>query len=159
MRLSASATMFSLYLPRSGSRFCARISVSTNVGWNVRPRRSHAAATKPVSKSALCAQSGRSPTNSRNCGSASEMSGAPVSIASVMPVSSMIFGCNFRFGSTNIWNVSITSPRRMMAAPISMIVSCCELSPVVSRSNATNSWSKSKSRSPWTAMRSSTSLT
>ena len=64
-----------------------------------------------------------------------------------------------RCGSTNIWKVLSTSLPFMMAAPISMIVSCRDERPVVSRSKATYSSSKEKSPSPWTAMRSSTSLT
>ena len=92
-------------------------------------------------------------------GIASEISGCPASIWSVMPVRSMIFGCSGRCGSTNIWKVLSTSLPFMMAAPISMIVSCRDERPVVSRSKATYSSSKEKSPSPWTAMRSSTSLT
>ena len=101
-RLRASATILSLYLPSSGSMFCARMSVSTYVGWNVRPNRCAAAEIKPTSKSALCAHSGRPATKPRNAGSASEISGAPASISSVMPVSSMIFGVSLRPGATKV---------------------------------------------------------
>ena len=51
------------------------------------------------------------------------------------------------------------TPAAEANAPISMIVSCRDERPVVSRSKATYSSSNEKSPSPWTAMRSSTSLT
>jgi len=121
--------------------------------------RSQAAVTKPTSKSALCAQRGRFPQNLRKSGRISPIFGAPRSIASVMPVRSMILPGSARSGSTKVWKVSSTSPRFMTTAPISMIASCCEDRPVVSRSNATYSSSKPASFGPWTTMRSSTSFT
>ena len=100
------------------------MSVSSDVGWNGMFSRSQAAVTKPMSKSALWAQSGRPFTNSRNFGRISSIGGAPTSISSVIPVRSMIFGVSFRPGATNVWKVSSTSPRFMTTAPISMMTSC-----------------------------------
>lgn len=71
-------------------------------GSNARPLRFAAAVMKPISKAALCATSGRSPTKSRNARTASDSPGAPYTSRSVMPVSCTISGGMGMPGSTNV---------------------------------------------------------
>lgn len=85
-RCRCSATMSSLYLPRSGSRFWARIRLSMEGLWKGMPYFRQPAAIKPMSKSALWAARGRSPAKARKARRASSWEGAPTSISSVIPV-------------------------------------------------------------------------
>ena len=89
---------------------------------------------------------------------ASAWEGAPRSISSVMPVSSVISRVRGRSGSAKVENCSATSPSRRTTAPISVITSRRRSRPVVSMSKQTISPVKSCSLSPWTTTRSSTSL-
>ena len=79
-----------------------------------------------------------SPRNSRIVGNSSPMRGAGTTIASVMPVSSVIVG---GIGTPGFTSVSIrpsSSPPRSFSAPISVIRSSAGEAPVVSRSSTTN---------------------
>ena len=114
---------------------------------------------KPVSKLALCAIMGRSPTKSRKARIASASLGAPATSLSRMPVSSVMFAGMGIFGSTKVLNLSRTSPPLKSTAPISVRRSVTAERPVVSTSKATNSQSSRLSHLPRTAGRSSTSFT
>ena len=89
---------------------------------------------------------------------ASAWEGAPSSIWSVMPVSSVISRVRGRSGSAKVENCSVISPFFSTTAPISVITSRRLSRPVVSMSKQTISPSKPWSPSPWMATRSSTSL-
>ena len=105
---------------------------------------------KPMSNSALWAAKGRPPTNFKKAARASAGFGAPLSISSVMPVRPTISGVSRRPGSTKVWKRSAIPPSLSTTAPISVMASRSTRRPVVSMSKQTIS--------PWTAMRSSTSL-
>ena len=66
--------------------------------------------------------------------SALSSSGAFFTIASLMPVSSVILAGMGRFGFTKVEKVSTTCPPRSFTAPISVMASFAAESPVVSRS-------------------------
>ena len=68
---------------------------------------------------------------------ASAWLGAPTNISSVIPVSWTMLGASFRWGSTKVWNRSLTSPWSRTTAPISVMTSVSLLRPVVSRSKQT----------------------
>ena len=87
-----------------------------------------------MSNGALCATSTVPRANSRNEPSTESIGGALETIASVMPVSTLmnaVIGCR---GSTRVWNSPRTSPPRTFTAPISVIASVAAEPPVVSRS-------------------------
>ena len=152
-------TMSSLCRLSSGSSRCESTRVSSTTGSNFIPLRSQAAAMKPVSKLALCAMIGRSPTKSRKARIASASEGAPATSESRMPVSSVMFAGIGIFGSTKVLNLSRTSPPLKSTAPISVSLSDTAERPVVSTSKATNSQSSRFVHFPRTAGRSSTSFT
>ena len=145
-------------MPRSGSRFWARIRLSTEGLRKGRPYFRQPSAMKPMSKSALWAARGRSPAKSRKARRASFWEGAPTSISSVMPVSMMISWDRIRPGAAKVLNRSAISPFFRRTAPISMMTSRFLFRPVVSMSKQTISSEKAASVSPWTTTRSSTSL-
>ncbi len=65
------------------------------------------------------------------------MRGAATTIASVMPVSATIIGGMGIPGSTRVWNSPMTSPPRVLTAPISVMALVRGEPPVVSRSTIT----------------------
>ena len=117
------------------------------------------AVMKPTSKCALWAMMGRSPTKAMNCSRASFSFGAPCTSLSRMPVSCVMSGGMWRWGSTKVLKTSrILSPAKRMA-PISVMRSVWALRPVVSMSKATNSVSSGRLDLPMTALLPSMSLT
>ena len=88
-----------------------------------------------ASKGALCATKGRSSAKVKNRGSTWEISGCPLTISFVIPVSSVIkYGIGSP-GSTRASKRSMTSPNWTFTAPISVIMAFPI--PVVSKSKAT----------------------
>jgi len=81
--------------------------------------------------------------NSRNVGSTSASGGAGASIASVMPVSTVMNGGIGRPGLTSVPNSASSAPPRIFTAPISVIPQSPGVPPVVSRSTTTNVVSRS----------------
>ena len=91
-----------------------------------------------MSKSALWAQKGLPPTKSRNFGRISSTVGAPSSIWSVMPVSSMILGRSLRPGATGgLERIDDLIALHDGRADLDDRVSAGKKDPVVSRSKAT----------------------
>ena len=76
--------------------------------------------------------------NSSSDGRTSSIGGAGRTIASVMPVSTVMNGGIGTPGFTSVSNVPRHSPPRYFTAPISVIWSQPGAAPVVSRSSATN---------------------
>ena len=90
-----------------------------------------------ASKCALCAAIGASPMNASSRGSASAAIGCPCSIASLIPVSSVISGPSAWPGSTSWENSPVISPLSSFTAPISIILAFPVFSPVLSKSSTT----------------------
>ena len=91
----------------------------------------------------LCPTITASPMNSRNDGSAWSIVGALITIASVIPVSTVMNGGMATPGSTRVWNLPASSPPTYLTAPISVISQSAAVAPVVSRSRMQNgtAWS------------------
>ena len=81
--------------------------------------------------------------NSRNAGSTSGSGGAGTSIASVIPVSTVMYGGTGCPGLTRVANSASSSPPRILTAPISVIPPPSGAPPVVSRSTTTKVVSRS----------------
>src|SRR5699024_7727383 len=96
-----------------------------------------AALRKPTSNRALCATQTVLWANSRNAGSTSVIGGACITMAVVMPVSTVIIGGTGTPGFTSDWNSPSTCPPRTLTAPISVIAEPDGEPPVVSRSTTT----------------------
>ena len=128
------------------------------VGRKGMPHCRQPAAMKPMSNSALWAARGRSPTKSRKARRASSWEGAPSSISSVMPVSSVISGVRGRSGSAKVEKLLGDLPvfqhhRADLGDDVPPVVQAGGLDV-----KADDLAVEGLVRSPWTATRSSTSL-
>ncbi len=93
----------------------------------------------PVSNGALCATSTVPRANSRKLGSTWAMRGLSMTMASVMPVSTVMNAGMVSSGLTSVWNSPSTSPPRTFTAPTSVIFEpALAEPPVVSRSTTQN---------------------
>ncbi len=81
--------------------------------------------------------SSQEPANSRNEKSASPIGGAAITMASVIPVRTVMKGGIGPPGLTKVWNSPMISPPRIFTAPISVMESDWAEPPVVSRSTTT----------------------
>jgi hypothetical protein len=102
------------------------------------PSSTQAAFRKPVSYGALWATHTAPSANWRKPGSTSSIFGAGSSIASVIPVSTVMNGGSRSAGCTSVANSPSTSPLRTFTAPISVMPPPLGAPPVVSRSTTMN---------------------
>ena len=86
----------------------------------------------------MCATHTASCANSRKLGSTDSIGGAGATIASVMPVSTVMYGGIGPPGFTRVANSPSSSPLRIFTAPISVMPRPSGAPPVVSRSTTTN---------------------
>ena len=93
-----------------------------------------------MSKGALCATRKvelSDPRNSKKEGRTSSIFGASQTIASVIPVRTVMNGGISLPGLTSVWNSPMTMPPRIFTAPISVISAESGDPPVVSKSTTT----------------------
>ena len=86
----------------------------------------------------MCATHTASRANSRKAGSTDSIIGAGATIASLMPVSTVMNGGIGEPGLTSVANSPSSSPPRILTAPISVMPRPSGAPPVVSRSTTTN---------------------
>ncbi len=115
----------------------AAVSITRGFG-HTYPCRTQAALRKPVSNGALWATNTVPVRNSSSPGNASSIGGAGMTMASVIPVSTVMNGGIGPPGLIRVANSPNSSPPRTFTAPISVIPLPSGEPPVVSRSSTTN---------------------
>ena len=130
-----SAIIPNLYFLKSGNNSFAKRNVSIYVFSRLSPNCFALYFKNPISKSALCATSTLSPTNSNTFGNTLSIVSASLTMSSVILVTSTTLGGIGFSGFTKHENSSITSPFFTFIIPTSVIFSVLKESPVVSKSS------------------------